>query len=124
VDMHLSHVPQTVSYGFFGKIDYAVVEATEITQDGRVFLSTSIGASPSYLKYADKVIIEINQYHSTRLREMADIMIVPRLRTAAPCRFMIPSTRLAGPMQRSIRKKWSPWWKTTRPTMSRRSRRR
>ncbi len=77
VDMHLSHVPQTVSYGFFGKIDYAVVEATEITHDGRVFLSTSIGASPSYLKYADKVIIEINHYHSMRLREMADIMIVP-----------------------------------------------
>jgi acyl-CoA hydrolase len=50
VDMHLSHVPQMVSSGFFGKIDYAVVEATEITQDGRVFLSTSIGASPSYLK--------------------------------------------------------------------------
>jgi len=77
VDMHLSHVPQTVSYGFFGKIDYAVVEATEIAPDGRVFLSTSVGASPSYLKYADKVIIEINHYHSTRLREMADIMIVP-----------------------------------------------
>lgn len=77
VDMHLSHVPQTVSYGFFGKIDFAVVEATEITRDGRVFLSTSIGASPSYLKYADKVIVEINGYHSTRLREMADIMIVP-----------------------------------------------
>jgi acetyl-CoA hydrolase len=77
VDMHLSHVPQTVSFGFFGKVDCAVIEATEITPDGRVFLTTSIGASPTYLKSADRVIIEINRYHSMRLREMADIMIVP-----------------------------------------------
>ncbi|MFU8770358.1 MAG: acetyl-CoA hydrolase, partial [Desulfotignum sp.] len=40
VDMHLSHVAQTVSAGFLGKIDVAVVEATEITPDGRVYLTT------------------------------------------------------------------------------------
>jgi acetyl-CoA hydrolase len=77
VDMHLSHVPQTLSFGFFGKMDFAVVEATEVTPDGRVYLSTSIGASPTFLKYADKVIIEINRFHSPRLREMHDIMILP-----------------------------------------------
>ena len=60
VDMHLSHVPQTLSGGIFGNIDIAVVEATEITPDGRVYLSTSIGASPTFLQYADKVIIELN----------------------------------------------------------------
>ena len=43
VDMHLSHLAQTVSAGFFGHVDTAVVEATEITRDGRVYLSTSIG---------------------------------------------------------------------------------
>ena len=47
VDMHLSHLPQTVLEGFYGKIDFAVVEATEITSDGRVFLTSSIGASPA-----------------------------------------------------------------------------
>ena len=77
VDMHLSHVPQTVAFGFFGNIDFAAVEATEVTPDGRVYLTTSIGASPSYLKYADKVIIEINRHHSVRLREMADIQLLP-----------------------------------------------
>jgi len=77
VDMHLSHVPQTVSSGFFGKVNLAVIEATEITPDGRVYLSTSIGASPTYLKCADRVLIEINRYHSPRLREMADISILP-----------------------------------------------
>jgi acetyl-CoA hydrolase len=86
VDMHLSHMPQTVLEGFHGKIDFAVVEATEITRDGRVFLTSSIGASPVYLKYADQVIIEINHYHSHRLREMSDILILP----SPPHRFPIP----------------------------------
>ncbi|MCE5335892.1 MAG: succinate CoA transferase [Desulfobacteraceae bacterium] len=86
VDMHLSHLPQTVIAGFQGKIDFAVVEATEITPDGRVYLTSSIGASPAYLKYADHVIIEVNHHHSTRLREMTDIFIMP----SPPHRFPIP----------------------------------
>jgi succinate CoA transferase len=77
VDMHLSHVPQTIAFGFFGRINLAVVEATEITADGRVYLSTSIGASPTYLQHADNVIVEINRSQSPRLREMADIFIMP-----------------------------------------------
>jgi len=77
VDMHLSQLPQTVLAGFYGKLDFAVVEATEIMPDGRVYLSTSVGASPSYLKHADHIIIEINHFHSMRLREMADIFILP-----------------------------------------------
>jgi propionyl-CoA:succinyl-CoA transferase len=77
IDMHLSHVPQMVANGFFGKLDFAVIEATEITPDGRVFLTSAIGATPTFLKYADRVIIEINHYHSTRLREIADIAIIP-----------------------------------------------
>jgi len=86
LDMHLSAFPQFVDAGFFGEIDVAVIEATEITPDGRVYLATSIGASPTFLKCAKKVIIEINEYHSKRLREMADIVIVP----APPRRNPIP----------------------------------
>ena len=72
-DYHLSHLPQQINYGFLNKIDFAVVEATDITQDGRVYLSSSIGISPTILEKADKVIIELNEYHSTRLEEMIDI---------------------------------------------------
>ena len=86
VDMHLSHLPQTVMSGFHGRINFAVIEATEITRDGRVYLTSSIGASPSYLKYADKVIIEVNRHHSERLREMTDIMIMP----PPPHRYAVP----------------------------------
>ncbi len=75
-DMHLSHLPQAVRFGFLGPVHWAVIEAAEITKDGRVYLSTSIGASPTFLQCAEKVIIELNRYHSVRLGEMADIMLV------------------------------------------------
>lgn len=78
VDLHLSHVPQMVEFGFFGNIDFAVVEAIDVTNDGRVYLSTSVGASPSYLRHADRVIIELNRHHSQRLWEMHDIAILPK----------------------------------------------
>jgi len=75
VDMHLSHLPQSVLFGFFGPIDVAVIEATEVTADGRVYLTTSVGASPTFLQVAKKVIIEINRHPSRRISEMADIII-------------------------------------------------
>lgn len=77
VDLHLSHLPQMVSGGFLGKIDVAIVEATDVSADGRVFLSSGIGAAPSYLAAADKVIIEINRYHSPRVSRMSDVAILP-----------------------------------------------
>lgn len=75
VDMHLSHVPHAVLHGIFGRVDVAVIEATEVTPDGRVFLTNSIGASPTFLQAADKVIIEVNRFHYRKASEMADIVI-------------------------------------------------
>ncbi len=77
VDMHLSHVPQMLQGGYLGRVDMAIIEATEITADGRVYLTTGIGNSPTLLQVADRVIIERNTYHQPRLREMTDIAILP-----------------------------------------------
>jgi len=77
VDMHLSHVSQMVLEGFLGRIDFAIIEATEITPDGKVYLTTGIGNAPTFLQYAERVIVELNQHHSPRLREMADIVVLP-----------------------------------------------
>ena len=97
VDMHLSHLPQTVAEGFFGKLNVAVIEASEIAPDGRVYLTTSIGASPTYLKHADKVIIEINRHQSPRLREMSDIFIMPPPPRRYPIPIFDPLTRIGCP---------------------------
>jgi len=97
VDMHLSHLPQTVKEGFFGEVDLAVVEATEVTPDGRVYLSTSIGATPTFLECAKKVIIEINRAQSPRLSEMADIIIMPPPPRRYPIHIYDPLTRVGWP---------------------------
>lgn len=75
VDMHLSHLPQAVLFGHFGSIDVAIVEATEVTEDGKVYLSTSVGASPTFLRQAKKVIIELNRAQARGIGDMADIVI-------------------------------------------------
>jgi succinate CoA transferase len=74
VDMHLSHVPRSLRFGFFGPVDVAVVEAAEVTADGRVYLTTSIGATPTFLQVARKVIIEVNRHPPRRLSDVADIV--------------------------------------------------
>jgi propionyl-CoA:succinyl-CoA transferase len=97
VDMHLSQLSQTLLAGFHGRLNFAVVEATEVTPDGRVYLTTSIGASPAYLKYADYVLIEINNFHSKRVREMADILILPPPPHRVPVPLHDPLTKVGMP---------------------------
>ena len=74
-DCHLSMIGQDVHYGFLGKLDYAIVEASEITPEGNLILSTSVGISPTLLKMADKIIIELNAAHAGKLTGMHDIYI-------------------------------------------------
>lgn len=86
VDLHLSEVAQMVNYGFFGPIDIAVIEASAVTPEGRVYLTSGIGNAPVYLQQARRVIIELNDYHSPRIREMSDIVSLG----APPLRSMVP----------------------------------
>ncbi|SJZ50590.1 acetyl-CoA hydrolase/transferase family protein [Garciella nitratireducens] len=72
-DMHLSHTPQWVKYGFFGKIDIALVEAVAIREDGGIIPSTSVGNSNVFVEMADKVIVEINTSQPLALEGVHDI---------------------------------------------------
>lgn len=100
-DMHLSMLQQAVRYGFFGPINWAVVEASEISPSGEITLSTSVGASPTYLHQAERVIIELNRYHSPQLRGFHDLYepADPPLRKAIPVysvldRIGLPTVRI------------------------------
>jgi acetyl-CoA hydrolase len=97
IDMHLTAAPQTLLAGFFGKLDYAIIEATDVTRDGRVYLTTSIGGSAAYLQYADRVFIELNNYHSKRLPEMADIVLLPPPPRELPIPIHDPLTKIGYP---------------------------
>jgi len=72
-DMHLSMLPQSVRYGFLGKFSFAIVEACDVSDDGHIVLSTSVGASPTFCHYADKILIELNEFHPKTLRGFHDI---------------------------------------------------
>jgi succinyl-CoA:acetate CoA-transferase len=72
-DLHLSHVPQFVSFGFLGKLDFAVIEITSILDDGRLVPSTSVGNNKTWLDQADKVILEVNAWQSEKLEGIHDI---------------------------------------------------
>lgn len=72
-DMHLSRLPQDVRYGFLGKVHTAIIEASEVTKYGEIVLTSSVGASPTFCRLADKIIIELNRYHPPFLRGVHDI---------------------------------------------------
>lgn len=72
-DMHLSHVPQWIKYGYFGGIDIALVEAVAITKDGNIVPSTSIGNANVLVEMADKVIVEINTSQPLELEGIHDV---------------------------------------------------
>lgn len=74
-DCHLSMIGQDVHYGFLGKINVAIVEASEILPDGNLILSTSVGITPTLLKMADHVIVELNSAHAGKLTGMHDIYV-------------------------------------------------
>lgn len=73
VDMHLSMTPQYMNYGFMGEFDWAIVEAADVSDSGEILLTTSVGISPTGLKLAKKVLIELNRHHSKGLLGMHDI---------------------------------------------------
>src|SRR5579884_487710 len=73
-DLHLSMLPQSVRYGFLGPVHWAILEAGDVTPSGDVILTSGVGASPTFARVADKVIIELNRAHApTTLYGMHDL---------------------------------------------------
>jgi propionyl-CoA:succinyl-CoA transferase len=98
VDMHLSMLPQAARYGFLGPVDWAVVEACDLTPGGGIVLSTSVGATNTYLRLAEKVLIELNSQHPASLLGMHDIFepLDPPARQEIPV--YAPSDRIGSPI--------------------------
>ncbi|HHZ03000.1 MAG TPA: acetyl-CoA hydrolase/transferase family protein [Tissierellia bacterium] len=72
-DIHLSHSPQYLRYGFLGKMDVAIIEAVTITENGGIVPSTSVGNSNVFVECAEKVIVEINTSQPLSLEGIHDI---------------------------------------------------
>jgi len=72
-DRHLSETAQEFRYGFYGKMDVAIVEAQSITDEGDIVLGTAVGNIPTWLRLADKVIVEINDQIPDTIMGMHDV---------------------------------------------------
>ena len=85
-DLHLSQIGQDVRYGFLGTINVAILEVSDITKEGDLVLSTSVGISPTLALKAEKIIIELNAAHTGKLTGMHDVFVLetPPYRKAIP----------------------------------------
>src|ERR1700679_845020 len=73
IDAHLSHAAQHMWFGFYGKLDVAVVEVTAALGDGLLVPSTSVGNNKTWLDQAERVILEVNHWQPRELEGFHDI---------------------------------------------------
>ena len=77
IDQHLSHTAEEVRKGTLGKIDYAIIEAAAITEDGLIIPTGSVGNSPIFVQKAENVIIELNTSSPHAYEGIHDIYVLP-----------------------------------------------
>ncbi len=97
-DMHLSMLPQTVRYGFLGKMDWAIIEACDVTDSGEITLTSSVGAAPTFCQVADKIIIELNRFHPAALHGFHDIYEPENPPHRQPLMVCRPDARIGEPV--------------------------
>ena len=72
-DLHLSQMAQAVRYNFLGHVDTAIIEACDVTPDGKIYLTAAVGISPTVARLADRIIVELNAAHSTAIKGLHDV---------------------------------------------------
>ena len=72
-------LPEQLRTGFWGNIDYAVIECCSITEDGGIIPTLSGGISQVLCDLAEHVILELNMRHPPELEGMHDFFDVGQL---------------------------------------------
>lgn len=73
IDQHLSHTAELIRADVLNSVDFAIVEAVSISEDGLIFPTTSVGNSAIFIEKAKAVIVEINLAHPLALIGIHDI---------------------------------------------------
>lgn len=97
-DYHLSQLAQDMRYGFLGKVNVAIIEAADVSEDGEIVLTSAVGISPTACQLADIIIIERNKQQPKSLRGLHDIYLPldPPNRREIP--IYKPSDRIGSPV--------------------------
>ncbi|GBU06775.1 propionyl-CoA:succinate CoA transferase [Bacteroidales bacterium] len=96
-DLHLSELAQYLRYGFLPRPRVVILEACDITADGKITPTSGVGIAPTLAHLADIVIVELNKQHPKSLSGMHDIYepLDPPLRREIP--IYSPSDRIGVP---------------------------
>lgn len=73
VDHHLSHTAELIRAEVIEPIDFAILEAVSVTEDGMIIPTTSVGNSLTFAQHAKSIIIEINMAQSPQLEGLHDL---------------------------------------------------
>jgi len=75
-DLHLSHMAQELRYGFYGQIDWAILEVCDIEDCGNeyhAYLTAAGGISPTAARLAKHIILELNAFHNPNAKFIHDV---------------------------------------------------
>lgn len=97
-DQHLSHMAQDMRYGFYGKMNVAIIEAQDVNDRGEVILGPGVGNVPTFARLAEKVIIELNDQIPSGIHGLHDLYVPldPPHRREIP--IYSPSDRIGTPV--------------------------
>lgn len=97
-DLHLSELAQKFRYGFYGEMDWAILEVAEVFDNGEVVLGTGVGNVPTYVQHAKHVFLELNDKLPREMYGLHDIYMPldPPNRREIPV--FKPSDRVGSPV--------------------------
>ena len=75
-DLHLSHMAQELRYGFYGDVDWAILEVCDIEEADtyyKAYLTAAGGISPTAARLAKRVILELNSFHNPNAKFIHDV---------------------------------------------------
>ena len=96
-DLHLGEFAQNARYGFFGKIDVALIEAAAITEEGNIIPTTALGCSQTWIDLAERVIVELNEKQPAALEGFHDVYRVADPPRREPIPLTAPGQRIGKP---------------------------
>lgn len=93
-DMHLSSLAPHLRFGFMPKPKFAILEVCDFTEDGKLYLTTGVGISPTVADLSDHIILEWNHNHPKELKGFHDIFQPVNPPHRLPLTLLKPSDRM------------------------------
>lgn len=94
VDHHLSQTAEWVRGGVAGTLDFAIIEALGITEDGLLIPTTSVGNSMAFARHAKQIIIEINTAQPLEMEGLHDCYEPQAIGSRQPIPLVSPRDRI------------------------------